>query len=327
MMLHSAVKDAYENTGSSTVLDLPEGERAEMQAKLDKVKLYQQNITRRKGRMKAVYIQHWDTPPLGKPMEQHHADILKMQRKVDAEIANLTAEVELLQEEIANRFRELKKEESYDYITMENLLLMAGTSKTPDAVSVDDQTNYQGGEFNPELTTRTETGNGTWRVDNNVSSTMKAKGDLLVEMFDMSMTNLERENLRKLEQQFIDWTVAKSEFHNVSTQKSAVDAALETVQGKIHALGVSLESIKIYDLELLSLEDDEMRRIADIKEEFESLAADWLQLATYHCCDIIQGNTVECTDATKHLMDPINNVFPGALKAPDPGRDCVRRLL
>lgn len=139
--------------------------------------------------------------------------------------------------------------------------------------------------------------------------------------------NFEDAQLSSVEKKFIAYIKSKSKYHNSTTGKSAIDAAKTMVQGKIDALLDAQGSIGIYELELDSLQDDEMRRIADIKEEFESLAADWLQLATYHCCDIVQGNTVECEDATQHLMEPINKVFPNALKKPDPARDCTRRLL
>jgi len=78
---------------------------------------------------------------------------------------------------------------------------------------------------------------------------------------------------------------------------------------------------------LKALDQDELAKIADIGEEFESLAADWWQLAVYHCCDIVQGNKVECGDAIDHLIAPIDTVFPNALKKPDVTKDCGRGLL
>merc|ERR1711881_696230 len=99
------------------------------------------------------------------------------------------------------------------------------------------------------------------------------------------------------------------------------------VSAKLSAVTAAVTSVTSYTTELKRLEDDEMRKIHDIKDEFESLAADWLQLATYHCCDIVQGNAIECTDATAHLIAPINAVFPNALRQPDVQTDCTRRLL
>jgi len=139
--------------------------------------------------------------------------------------------------------------------------------------------------------------------------------------------DFEDKQLSRVERAYINYMKQKSMYHNHTTGHSALQSAKKMVMAKIDALVKSKEHIKVYEVELDTLQDDEMRRIADIKEEFESLAADWLQLATYHCCDIVQGNTVECEDATDHLMQPINNVFPNALKKPDPARDCTRRLL
>lgn len=139
--------------------------------------------------------------------------------------------------------------------------------------------------------------------------------------------DFEDKQLSRVERAYIKYMKQKSLYHNHTTGHSALQSAKKMVIAKIDALVKSKEHIKVYEVELDTLQDDEMRRIADIKEEFESLAADWLQLATYHCCDIVQGNAVECEDATDHLMQPINNVFPNALKKPDPARDCTRRLL
>merc|ERR1712046_423417 len=139
--------------------------------------------------------------------------------------------------------------------------------------------------------------------------------------------DFEDKQLSRVERAYIKYMKEKSLYHNHTTGHSALQSAKNMVIAKIDALVKSKEHIKVYEVELDTLQDDEMRRIADIKEEFESLAADWLQLATYHCCDIVQGNTVECKDATDHLVEPVDKVFPGALKKPDPARDCTRRLL
>merc|ERR1712093_823407 len=110
-------------------------------------------------------------------------------------------------------------------------------------------------------------------------------------------------------------------------EKNAFTASKLMILQKIEAVQNALDHITTYKTELKGLDDDEMRKIADIKEEFESLAADWLQLATYHCCDIVQGNAIECDDATAHLIAPINTVFPNALRKPNVQTDCTRRLL
>jgi len=139
--------------------------------------------------------------------------------------------------------------------------------------------------------------------------------------------DFENSQLEEVEIKFIEYIRSKSKYHNISTEHSAMSAAAKMVEMKIRAVMGAKGSIKSYTAELEGLEEDEMRKIADIKDEFESLAADWLQLATYHCCDIVQGNAIECSDATNHLIEPINNVFPHALKKPDVATDCTRRLL
>jgi len=137
----------------------------------------------------------------------------------------------------------------------------------------------------------------------------------------------ERAKVRAIETSFVEYVKSKSVYHNTSTKQTALEAAVNMIDAKIRAVGQANGKISSYTLELKGLEDDEMRKIHDIKEEFESLAADWLQLATYHCCDIVQGNAIECDDATAHLIAPINTVFPNALRKPNVQTDCTRRLL
>merc|ERR1711881_566184 len=139
--------------------------------------------------------------------------------------------------------------------------------------------------------------------------------------------SFERAQLRTIEAAFVEYVKSKSLYHNTSTKKTALEAAVVMVDAKIAAVGAAKNKITSYSTELQGLEDDEMRKIHDIKEEFESLAADWLQLATYHCCDIVQGNAIECDDATAHLIAPINTVFPNALRKPNVQTDCTLRLL
>lgn len=205
-----------------------------------------------------------------------------------------------------------------DYIRIENILLAAGgKSQDVEAIDIDGLADYDYATargYSPSITSDA--------IDSD-----DKKGETTLTKWKLHMTQLEKDNLEKLESEFIDWTLAKSKYHNVSSEKSAYDAAAAMVEMKIRAVQGSKDNIDSYATELEGLEDDEMRKIADIKDEFESLAADWLQLATYHCCDIVQGNAIECTEATNHLIEPINSVFPHALKKPDVATDCTRRLL
>lgn len=110
-------------------------------------------------------------------------------------------------------------------------------------------------------------------------------------------------------------------------EEGAYTAAKWKTDAHKAVVDTSYSEITTYLLKLSQLDADETKKIADLQEEFESLAADWLQLAIYHCCDIVQGNAVECGDAVDHLIKPIDAVFAGALKKPDVKKDCGRRLL
>lgn len=220
-----------------------------------------------------------------------------------------------------------KADDEHTYIQVENLLNFAGDDGTEGYAAFNNGRNPNNnglgtpngdGTSNGKVLGQSSVGDGEYAAkDDTTNAAPDANG----------MRELERENFLAVEQAFIAWTVAKSNYHNTSTKKTALDAAKAMVQKKITAVGNAITSVTSYTTELKGLEDDEMRKIHDIKEEFESLAADWLQLATYHCCDIVQGNAIECDDATAHLIAPINTVFPNALRKPNVQTDCTRRLL
>jgi len=227
-----------------------------------------------------------------------------------------------------------RRNDEHTYIQVENLLNFAGNddastyanfnaNRSPNnngrgTGAIGSQTGKALGSSSATTSGEYDAGKGSKETAQTMG-TGKGNGDKFYE--------LERTNFLDVEAKFIAWTVAKSNYHNTSTKKTALDAAKAMVQKKIDAVSAAVTSVTSYTTELKGLEDDEMRKIHDIKEEFESLAADWLQLATYHCCDIVQGNAIECDDATAHLIAPINTVFPNALRKPNVQTDCTRRLL
>lgn len=137
----------------------------------------------------------------------------------------------------------------------------------------------------------------------------------------------EQDNINNVKIALQNWQTSKTAEGAALTGKSAYTAARTHALTKFQVVDNSYTSLTTYLGKLNELDADETKKIADIQEEFESLAADWLQLAIYHCCDIVQGNQLECDDATNHLAAPLQKVFPGALKIPNVKTDCGRRLL
>lgn len=141
------------------------------------------------------------------------------------------------------------------------------------------------------------------------------------------MTRLEHAHHEKIKAEALKYFTAHKNNAAATTKQQAYGAAKNSAHSRFVVVNNSYNSLTIYLDKLKELDKDELKKIADIGEEFESLAADWLQLAIYHCCDIVQGNQLECNDATKHLTAPLETVITGALKIPNVRTDCGRRLL
>jgi len=132
----------------------------------------------------------------------------------------------------------------------------------------------------------------------------------------------------------MDYLNQKARHAQQVTKVNAYRSAKDMTWDKHNTVNAALSKIVDFEGYLASLEDDEMRKIADIKEEFESLTTDWWHLAKYHCCDIVQANPVECADAVDAFIAPLNTAFPAddggfVLRRPDVKTDCqpTRRLL
>lgn len=141
------------------------------------------------------------------------------------------------------------------------------------------------------------------------------------------MTELEHAHHEKIKAKALALFTAHQNNAAATIAHGAYTAAKNSAHSRFVVVNNSYNSLTTYLEKLELLDKDELKKIADIGEEFESLAADWLQLAIYHCCDIVQGNQLECDDATKHLTAPLETVITGALKIPNVATDCGRRLL